>query len=238
MKFSLLLPTRGRPQKLNRLLKSIEETMSHEHEIEVQTWIDSDDKSTIGYIDHIPEFPFRVVRNVKERNAHVLGGKWNWLYRNADAEVYMICGDDLVFRARGWDTRIADTISKYPDRIVMVFGGDLGHIGTHPFLTKNVCETLGYITWEESPSWYHETWLIDIFERLKRITREIRVIRLDGVIIEHMHYQHGKAKADKTYHEAVDARLKFKPGETFLKPENVRRREEAARKLASVVVKR
>jgi len=129
-------------------------------------------------------------------------GSMNRACYNASHGCYvMLINDDVVFRTQGWDARVRETATRYPDDIVLVYGNDLDQgdaVPTFPIVPRTVCNMLG----EVCPSGYRhlhiESHLLDIFKQLARLGHK-RICYLDDVIFEHMHYMVGKAAIDSTY---------------------------------------
>jgi hypothetical protein len=188
---SVLVPTRGRPANVARLLESAQETA--ETEVEFIFYVDEDDASSHDVIDR-----HGATRLVGPRV--VLSETWNRCWERATHDVAMQCGDDIVFRTYGWDARVLAEFERFPDRIVFVHGEDGiqgDRIGTHGFLHRNWVTTVGYFVPPYFSSDYNDLWLSEVADALGR-----RVF-LPNVYTEHMHPVAGKAQLDATHQERL-----------------------------------
>jgi len=122
---------------------------------------------------------------------------WNQCASIAQGDIYMQCGDDVVFRTPNWDVLVEKVFSQFPDRIVLVHGDDLQprfgrFFGTHPFVHKRWVEATGYFV----PPYFKwgsgDQWLNEVANYLKRRC-------FVPIVTEHMHFSEGKAETDSTY---------------------------------------
>jgi glycosyltransferase involved in cell wall biosynthesis len=188
---SVLVPTRGRPAGVERLLDSALETA--ESEVEFIFYVDEDDGSSLDVIDR-----YGATRVVGPRV--VLSETWNRCWEHARFDVAMQCGDDIVFRTDGWDARVLAEFDRFPDRVVFVHGEDGiqgANIGTHGFLHRRWVDAVGYFVPPYFSSDYNDLWLSEVADVLGR-----RVF-LPDVYTEHMHPVAGKAELDQTHRERL-----------------------------------
>lgn len=214
---SLLCPTRGRPDNMRRLVASCDNT-AHGI-IEVVFYLDEDDRDSIKVAYELAETRRHVEFTVGPRI--VLSEMWNVCYRNASADVFMHCGDDIVFRSTSWDEAVLDVFGRHPDRIVLVHGNDLvwgPRLGTHSFLHRRWVETLGYCCPPYFSSDYNDTWLNELADRIGRR------VYLPDVITEHMHFVVGKGPRDRTHEERIERHRRDGVDELYasLAPERVK----------------
>lgn len=195
---SILVPSRGRPQNIERLHASLIETTHGPWEMIVR--LDDDDVaypalSSIRYITG----PRRV-----------LSAYWNECYEVAQGPVYMHGGDDIVFKTPGWDVKILEAFPE--DGIALVHGNDLGDRGatfaTHGFLHRKWVETVGYFVPPLFSSDFNDTWLNSIANILDR---RIYV----PIVTEHMHPGFGKAELDATHLERIERHKQDDPDSIY-----------------------
>lgn len=183
---SILLPSRGRPHSIPRLMRSLEETTRGPYEVIVR--LDSDDDS------EYPTFP--KLAYIDDDRA-TLSGLWNDCYLNANGDIFMQCGDDIVFRTEGWDELVSAAFPE--DGITFVHGDDLGgkgeRLGTHGFLRREWTDAVGCFTPDHFAADYTDLWLNEVADAIGR-----RVF-LPDVITEHLHPGFEKAPWDQTYQE-------------------------------------
>jgi len=189
---SVLVPTRNRPQNVRRLVDSALETA--ETDVEFVFYVDEDDDSAVDVIRSYEQT--QIVSGPRV----VLSETWNECWTYARHDVGMHCGDDIVFRTSGWDTRVLEVFDQYPDKIVFVHGRD-GYqdrrVGTHGFLHQNWVDAVGYFVPPYFSSDYNDLWITEVADVLGR-----RVYLAD-VYTEHMHPVIGKGEWDQTHRERV-----------------------------------
>lgn len=193
---SLLLPTRKRPENIERLYQSLIETTAKPKDIEMVIAIDDDDNSydKLSIKGDIPIY-------INSYPRMVLSQYWNECYKRSNGNILMHCGDDLIFRTEGWDTVVKDKFAQYPDNIVFVYGNDGsgvhdGKFGTHGFIHRRWAETVGYFVPPYFSSDWNDTWLNDV---AKMIGRHKHI----DILTEHMHPDLGKAEYDITHQERI-----------------------------------
>lgn len=187
---SILVPSRGRPDNLRRLYRSLLDTTEGEWELLVR--LDDDDPAWTGY-----EQPPHQANVTAPRV--LLSQAWNDLVPYALGDIFMHGGDDIIFRTPGWDRIVRDAFP--PDRIAFVHGDDLGgkgdKLGTHGFLFREAIETVGYFMPPYFASDYNDLWWNEVYEQ---IGRRIFV----PIVTEHMHPAFGKAELDATHLERIE----------------------------------
>src|SRR6476469_993301 len=103
---SVLIATRKRPKRLKACIQSLLE--NKEGEVEVLTYVDSDDDSYTEW----------TVKGPRCERAKMFKS----LASHAKYDFFYMLGDDAICKTKGWDTKM---ISAFPeDRIAVVFGMD------------------------------------------------------------------------------------------------------------------
>lgn len=218
-KISLLLPTRNRPDNIKRFWDSVQETA--DSEVEVVVYIDSDDESYNR--EEMRKAGIKVVHGRRR----ILSETWNQCYSAATGDILGHMGDDIIFRTKGWDTKVRQAFAQYPDRIVFVYGDDGGPMsdfGTHGFIHRNWVEAVGYFVPPYFSSDYNDTWLNDV---AKLIGRHHRV----DILTEHMHPAFNKAEWDKTHQERMERHRRDNVDDLYRSHEMQVRRQADAEKL-------
>ena len=137
---SILLPTRKRPEKLQRLVTSLRETSSVFPEIVV--YIDDDD---IESAEKAKTLDIKYIIGPKL----VFSDYWNKCYEQCVGDILMMAADDVIFKTPGWDVMVEEEFAKWPDKIVLVHGNDIGNdlqIASYPFLHRRWAEVVGYFS--------------------------------------------------------------------------------------------
>jgi hypothetical protein len=150
----------------------------------IRAYVDDDDR----YKDQYPKW-------VTTGRRLLLAPAYEFLYKQSYEDIVMLCADDVIFRTKGWDTRVKELQPR--DNIFVVSFDDLGRPrkeNGHPFIGRKFIEAMGFLCY---PGLKHSTidnWIV-------RVARACdRFFQAEG-IIEHMHPKYDKAKTDRTYEE-------------------------------------
>lgn len=192
---SLLLPTRGRPFLVDRLLRSIGEATTHPDRVEVILYVDNDDTGS----HHLDSHDVHVVRIIGPSLS--MGGYNSACLAQARGDIIILANDDMVIGTYGWDEKIAELDTSIPDKVYLAYCNDLfkkGNLCTFPILSRRTCELLVEPYPKEYQGAFIDYHLFDIFKRLQHAGFD-RIRYLDDVVFEHLHYRTGKAPFDETY---------------------------------------
>lgn len=187
---------------LKRLYKSALELADNPEAVDVVCYIDDDDSSYSGLKLHqlTKVFGPRVV----------LSKMWNRCFEEAKGDILHHCGDDIIFRTKGWDTKVREAFSADDDRIVFVYGSDgngdseRNQFGTHGFIHRNWVNVVGYFVPPYFVSDYNDTFLNDLAKKLGRH-------RYIDILTEHMHYSLGKMPVDQNTKDRLARHEKERP---------------------------
>jgi len=210
---SILVPSRGRPRLLSRLVKSVVSTASAPGRVEILCYIDNDDPALDEY------------KATKYPHSRVIIGEpvsvslsWNLLAEECGGDVLVMGNDDVIYRTPGWDKVLEEEAAKFPDDIYCMWFDDKINAANHcafPMVSRKWYATLGYFTPGVFDFFYNDTWIFDIAKRIGRA----RLI--DSVVAEHMHVGHKKAKCDDTHKRHPEEQL-FKDKDLFNMTEKMR----------------
>jgi len=211
---SIIVPTRGRPAMFQRMLNSLFSMADSHDGLEVVAYIDDDDIETQA----LDLGAWNVVKIVGPRQTM---GRLNAVcYARSRGDIVVLGNDDMVIRTRGWDTRIREEVNRFPDKVYLLYPNDLykrNRICTFPVLSRVTCDSIG----DPFPASYRGAFIdvhvMDIFKRLYGHGYD-RIVYLDDVVFEHMHYRLGKSAFDSTYRE----RDRFGDDRSFLVLSDVR----------------
>lgn len=219
-KISLIIPTRIRPDFMERVWKSAIETAYQPDNLEICFYIDNDDTLSINKINEM---------SVDERVKYKIGDRiclskaWNEAQNISTGTIYWHGNDDCIFRSKDWDKYIIDEFNKYDDKLILVYGKDgewngkntnlNGYkmkypLATAGFVHKKWIQFSGYFLPPYFSCDYNDTWLSEIFFRCNRMCF------LENIYIEHMHYLLGKMEKDQN---SVDRELRGKKDNVGLK---------------------
>lgn len=196
---SVLCPTRKRPDSMKRFAKSIVETVSDFTKVELIFYVDNDDVDSRKQLEYLHNnyTAISITGVIGERI--LLSNMWNKCCDVAKGDIFMQGGDDVVFRTKHWDKIVEDAFKEYPDRIVFVYGRDTPadppRRGTHGFLHDNWVQAVGYFTPPYFRTWYGDTWLNEVAQRINRIKY------IKDLYTEHLHVGRKLSPMDETYLE-------------------------------------
>jgi glycosyltransferase involved in cell wall biosynthesis len=216
-RISLLLPTRGRPNLVERFLRSVAAQSARPELIEVILCVDDDDVESHGIVFN--ELALKLVigprRTMGAYNAECL--------RHASGEITIAVNDDIVVRTKGWDEKVRELDARYPDGVYLGYGNDLfkgPKLCTFPILSRQTCSLLA----EPYPAIYKgafiDVHLMDIFRRLEK-RGCARICYAADIVFEHVHYRNNPEALDATYSE----RSRFGDDMTFIALAGARRLE-------------
>jgi ABC-type polysaccharide/polyol phosphate transport system ATPase subunit len=224
-RISLLLPTRGRSELLRRFLESVLARSERPDLVEVVVYADEDDPSSHGF-----EVEGLEVRTLVGPRASM--GDYNMAcFEGSRGEIVVLGNDDVVIQTRGWDRKVREMHAAMQDRVYLAYPNDLFKgrgLSAFPILSRAACQLLG----EPFPRAYRGAFidyhLLDIFKRLERHGHS-RLIYLEDVVFEHMHYRTGKGDYDEVYGK----RDRFGDDDTFLRMRDAR--DAAAQRLLAAI---
>ena len=187
-KISLLLPTRERSKKFERLLLSLIKTCQYQNRVEILLLLDEDDKEINRYKEIIKKEIFRslnfifIIKNLK---SHAIRN--NHLAELSTGNIIFPINDDMIFVSKRWDYFIDREFSKIDmDRPFCIWiKSNIKYSYLHcdyPIINKSWHKRLGYVGSENFNFWYLDTWICDLSMRSGRylITPNIKVDQLSA----------------------------------------------------------
>jgi hypothetical protein len=193
LSIAILLPTRERQDNVVRLLRSIEKTAAVLPKVSVHIRLDGDDHEMIAASKRIRKSAsVKTEFSIGPRVS--LGATWNNLWKNVDADIYMLCADDMIFESERWDEKVREHF--WGDPVKLVFGKDgvqNGKLATHFFLSHQGCELLGYFCPPQFEAIYLDTWVDHVYRAANVVVYD------EKIVIPHLHWTiTGKADASVT----------------------------------------
>jgi hypothetical protein len=192
-KMALIVPSRGRPQNIERLNRALQDT---ESQVDLYVGVDPDDEKLEGYKDAAEKYGFNLV--IAKRREK-FGPTLNRIAKSVAKKYKYIAwmGDDHLPKTHKWDERYREALDTVT--VGIVYGNDLvmgEAIATELAMTSNIVTTLGYAV----PNGFVHLYIDNYFMDLARAIDSL--IYLPDVIVQHMHPVAGNAKEDQTYIEA------------------------------------
>jgi hypothetical protein len=212
----VIVPSRGRPQNIDRLIEAWKATVRGKTLLLIVT--DPDDPEAPAYEamqlgQHGNRFGHIILDAGGKRLR--LGGILNWIGRAYATETPVraigFMGDDHVPRTEGWDAAVADALTELGSGIV--YGNDLlqgERLPTAAFMTSDIIRTLRWMC----PPGLEHLYIDDAWRELGQGMGRLRY--LPDVVIEHLHPAAGKAQRDPGYDEANHPDQDQRDKHTFL----------------------
>lgn len=194
---NLLVPSRGRPSNIIKLIENINEKVSSIKNVNILIAVDSDDipSCNIAKKDGFINVKFYI----REKSDYLNRDYYNWLAEQATADYLWAIGDDVRFYSSNWDILLKEKIEKYlsnkPDRIAYFSVCEQGSQAKHPcfpIITKEAFMALKMYFHPTLMSWGADRCLYEVYQPVNR------VCHIPEICIEHMTYHDGKAEFDVT----------------------------------------
>jgi hypothetical protein len=188
-KLLVMVPSRGRPKRLDEFIKSLYDTKSIS--TDVLFYLNEDDPKLLEYTPS----DYRVI--VGKRL--YLAEAYNYIFQKyPDYEYYSLLNDDHYFLTPGWDKKLIEMIEEKGGWGLSCCEDHLTDWNKfqHPsgmVISGNIPRTLGYMIW---PKIQHIG--IDCFFKELLTPLNLMYHTMD-VVIEHRHWINGKALLDENY---------------------------------------
>ena len=189
--YSILTPSRNRPDRLQDFIQSVFLWAANPHNVEMLVYVDNDDPQLEAY------------KNIQHEHVTIHIGEpisisksWNILAAMAKNSVFIMGNDDLLYRTSAWDIALDRELSVYQDDIYCAWMEDKINGESHcafPIVSRLWYETLGYFAPGVFHFGYNDTWVFDIAQRVDRCHF------MPHIIAEHMHFSASKSSFDDTY---------------------------------------
>ena len=222
LKFSILIPTRGRPILFHRCIESIYTHTTHKNEIEILVLCDNDDieaqKYTADALRKWPQLNMKIL--LRERSEFSNRDYYNYLGAQAQGELVWIFADDLELTKFNWDKIIWSGYQGFkvgrPDNCFCFSIKDNTPPPSHtlpkfpcfPMFTRECLSLFGWYLHPSPPNWGVDYIAYKIFQPLDRISQ----FHEDNYINHISHHNH-QVKEDETSLRIgrIFNRLKMRP---------------------------
>ena len=182
--FSILCPTRGRPDMAARFVESFYSCSAWPDLLEILLYVDEDDPLLPEYVKKTATMQSRIIVGPSEG----VGRAWNELAKASAGQYLMMGNDDLFCETWGWDRTLVQRFVKYPDGIFLAFTADGINPGgdrcCFPIVSRYWYETLGEFVVQKYKFFYHDTDLHDI---AKKLNMPDRVLYYPDIMFRHNH---------------------------------------------------
>ena len=200
---SFLIPTKKRPFILCRLIESIRRTAFNINNIELIIYIDENDNS-YDQLD-IQGIKIDFIRG----NLLSMGEMNTACFNKSTGDIIILANDDIVIRTNNWDQKITKVHHMYKDMIYLIKINDLhksNRFATFPILSRYACSLMQKPFPKNYMRYFIDVHIYDIFLRINKLGFS-RIIKIDQIIFEHMHFRSRKANYDNTYFESQKYRF-------------------------------
>lgn len=193
----IIVPTRGRPDNMKRLIESWSQRTQGKSEIVMV--LDEDDYENYFGIEPWSASPHIIVGERRD-----LCEKTNILIPIAlkqDHKIFCSVGDDHVFLTPGWEDRIIEWQNANKG---ICYCNDLlqfENLPTNVFIHRDIIEPLGYMAPPVLEHYFIDNYWKDLGLRLNNIHY------FPDIVIEHRHWSNNKSVKDATYAE-VEAKFR------------------------------
>lgn len=196
MKLVIIVPTRGRPHLLERLIESWKKTTSGHSTI--LAVLDEDDHA--NYMPMLDKYMYdRVEVAVVFGDREMLVGKLNMFSDGWEKEGYIgvgFMGDDCVFMTPGWELPIIQWLESNKG---LCYGNDLLQgeaLPNNVFIHVDVISALGFMAPPELKHYFIDNYWRELGVSIGKLHY------FPEVVIEHRHWSNGKEGKDNIYTEA------------------------------------
>lgn len=183
---SVLLPTRGRPEKLKAAVASCFDTADDPANVEVRIRVDDDDEATVGtafalereYGLHRVRVGSKGPRGNGYLDIHLWLGE---LAKAACGDWLLLFNDDATFSQKGWDTVLLNAViptwHAAPHDVTMLIAETNGYAPSNEFvlIRRKTYEILGHVC----GSCYGDNWLLSVMGAVHSASR------VSGIKISH-----------------------------------------------------
>ncbi len=200
----IILPSRGRPEKIKETITSWKNTTKERSELLV--CLDRDDPTVNNYRGHTG-----ISYRVRER-ARVCPTVNNVVRENPSYKYYAFIGDDHIFRTENWEEIAISKIEGEGKGWGIVYGDDLfqrENLATAAIISANIPKTLGYLAIPETTHLYMDNFWMEIGRGIHRL------FYIPEIVIEHMHFEAGKSPKDEQYAEVNSPEMYSHDGQIF-----------------------
>ena len=152
---SVLVPERGRPEMLERLICSLIDTAGSDHQYEILVAIDNDDPE---WVDREP-LAHSHTRYLRRPRPVTLGEKLNEMAREARGDIFWFIANDMVIETADWPAKFREACAKLPNGMGVPFVHDDLHQdhAAYWLMTRKMRDAIGFYAAPWFPYWFIDT---------------------------------------------------------------------------------
>jgi len=167
MKYSILTPSRNRPDRLITHVDSILDRAQYPEYVEIMVYVDFDDPSLERYNELQYYRGIKIVFGPSQS----ISKSWNIIASQSTGDVMIMGNDDQEYQTLAWDTLLQTQLEQFQDEIYVAWMDDGINQERHcafPIISRTWYQTLGYFAPGVFNFGYNDTWIYDIGKRLDR----------------------------------------------------------------------
>lgn len=160
---SVVCPSRGRPELVERMINSV--LANPGCDVEILIYLNDDDPMLEEYVKRLNPKHYQIG---PDRSP---GYSWNMLANQAKYDIIFLMGDDAQVQTPLWGNVIIEAFNQFPDKIAMVSpkAEGLGNSKCPHFcLHRNWITTLGYFVPAHFHLHYVDFWCRDVAKAINR----------------------------------------------------------------------
>lgn len=171
---SVLIPTRGRPDGLQKVFENFQNTVEVKALFDVWLYVDDDDSVTIDFINSgiWKRYDFAINWHI-DRGTGSMGEMFNRLWQNCTTNpgLYFPFPDDYLIATPNWDSVLREYFHRFDDGIMLGYLPDptaQPHQVTFAIPSAKWLNLLGYFITSRFYYWFDDAWLDDIATMVNR----------------------------------------------------------------------
>jgi hypothetical protein len=199
-KISILLPTRNRPQKFERMLISLIKKSYNIKRIELLIFIDNDDKEKKNYYKIINKYKKKIYIHYYVNKVETHAKRNNFLLKKINnLDIVFPINDDMVFVSNNWDRYVDLEFSKINRHEPLCLWTKCNRkykyldFPAFPIVNSHWINKLGYLGCELFNFWYLDWWICDISRK------SWKYLITNNIVLMHLHINNKKENIDEVH---------------------------------------
>lgn len=209
MKFSLLIPSRERPEMLENLLKGLKKTTKNIDQVEILVKIDVDEPKLFEYQNIINNYGKNIILFICERKPNLSEEYYNFMAKRASGDYIWALNDDIeVISEDFWDEYIENIVEKnqLEGKIAYFNIGVRGHnqvlFSPFPMVSRETVDAFGYLHNPLMVNWDADVVLWNLFNCLRDKYGHDRIYDAQKVFLHHLNWDGSMNDECRKYMEA------------------------------------
>lgn len=192
--FSIIVPSRGRPNRLKLFINSIIQTCYDQRNFEIIVGLDEDDNHNYDCIN----FKKNISTSIGPQN-RTMGKITLDCIKKSNGKYLFLCNDDVIFCTKNWDITLKEILVSIPNKPILAYPNDgikKESLCTFPIFEKKLLTDNPYFLPEDFRGSCIDLHIFDIF---KGFRKGANIFYISQVICKHNHYSKYPHLFDDTY---------------------------------------